>query len=320
MQKPINKIVAAFRDFTKFLLIIHSFPDGDTIASSLALYLVLKDLGKEVEIVCRDDIPVPFQFLSNVAKIKKDFLSGDYDVIVLLDCGDLGRTGFEERIKTFARQKKRLINIDHHPRNNLHKIANINLFDCEKSSTGEILFEIFNLLEVKIDKDIATCLLTSLYTDTGGFMHTNVTSKTLEISSLLMSRGAQLKKITKNISNIKSVPSLRLWGVALSRMKHHSFGFVYSFITKNDLVICGANSDSISGIINLMNSTSKAKAAILFYEMDDNKIKASLRSESETDVSKLAAVFGGGGHKKASGFMINGKIVESTYGWKIQTD
>lgn len=277
-------------------------------------------MGKEVEIVCRDDIPKPFRFLPNIDNIKKDFLQGDFEGIFLLDCGDLQRTGFEERIKNFAKAHRRLVNIDHHPRNNLHKIANINLFDYEAASTGEILYEIFNRLEVKITKEVATCLLTSLYTDTGGFMHVNVTSRTLEIASILMSYGARLKQISQNIAATKSVPSLKLWGIALARMKYHPLDFVYSFITKKDLVNCGADSDAVSGIVNLMNSASHARASILFYEIDGNKVKASLRSESEADVSKLAAFFGGGGHKKASGFMINGKILESSHGWKIQTN
>lgn len=317
---PIEKLIPILKNYNNFLLVVHENPDGDGIASVLALSLVLKQLKKKVTSVCQDKIPNIFQFLPYASKIKDDFLLGDYDVIIVLDCGDLRRTGFPERIKQFARNKKKLVNIDHHPKNDLHKIAKINLYNMEASSTCEILYHIFKKLKARIDPKIATCLFTGLYTDTGGFKHSNTNAKTLEIASHLLSLGANLRQITKNISLNKSVPALRLWGIALSRInKNEDLGLVTSVITQKDMKKCQATDVDLAGVVNLINSISGSTAAILFSETPDGKIRASLRTEQDkVDVSKLAYFFEGGGHRKASGFKIDGKIVKSGNSWKIE--
>jgi phosphoesterase RecJ-like protein len=317
----IEKIIAVIQKYERFLLVIHENPDGDTLATSLAMQIALKKLGKDVQIVSKDPIPKPFAFLPEVKTIKHDFLIGDYDVVIVLDCGDLKRTGFPDRLKQFARQKKRLINIDHHPKNDLHKIASINLFDEDAAAVSEIVYNIFRLLHISLDKNIATCLLTSLYTDTGGFKHPTTTQQSLEYAAAWMAAGARLKMITKNISLNKSVAALKLWGVALSRVRKNSFGLVTSYITLHDIEDNGASDNDISGIVNLINSIPGSKAAVLLSETRDGCVKASLRTESDKiDVSKLAVIFGGGGHRKASGFTIPGRLDQQENGhWTIKS-
>ncbi len=318
----IESIVSLINKYDNFLLVIHQSPDGDTIATSLAMQMALKKLGKNVISVCKDEIPKPFLFLPEVDTVKNDFLVGDFDVIIVLDCGDLRRTGFPERLKEFAKHKKMLINIDHHPKNDLHKVANINLFDEEAAAVSEIVYDLLRMLHVKLDKDIATCFLTSLYTDTGGFKHSNITPRSLENASVWMAHGAKLKLITKNISLNRSVASLKLWGVALSRIRKNSFGLVASVVTREDIESVSATDADLSGVVNMINTIPGSKAAILLSETEDGKVKASLRTESEDiDVSRLAAIFGGGGHKKASGFTIPGQIEIADDGsWHISEE
>lgn len=307
----IEKIINLIKKYDSFLLVVHENPDGDTIATSLGLQIILTKIGKSATVVCKDDVPRPFAFLPNTEKVKKDFLVGDYDVIFVLDCGDLRRTGFPQRLRDFAKHKKHLINIDHHPKNDLHKVANINLIDEKAAAVSEIVFNMARSLHVKIDKDIATCFLTSLYTDTGGFKHSNTTPRSLEYAALWLAHGARLKKITQNISLNRTVSSLKLWGVALSRIRKNSFGLVTSVVTQEDMKKANADEIDLTGVVNMINSIPGAKAAILFSETSDGKIKASLRTESENiDVSKIASLFGGGGHKKASGFTMNGRLIK----------
>lgn len=315
----IDRVANLLLKSEKILLVIHQSPDGDAIASALALFRALLTLGKKVKIVSKDAVPPTFLFLPDSDTIQQDFLQGDWDTIVVMDCGDLKRTGFSSRIKEFSVRRKQLINIDHHPKNDLHKIANLNLFDTSASSTGEIVAEVIERLNVHLDKEMATCLLTALYTDTGGFKHSNTSQKTLELASKLMLKGARLKTITQHISNSKTVSSLKLWGVILSRLHHNrELGFMVSLVTQKDLKDCEASFEDLAGAVNLIGSVPGTRAAMLLAEQDDGFIKASLRTESDNvDVSKIAQIFGGGGHKKASGFTIPGKIFKDRSKWRI---
>ncbi len=314
-----DKIVSKIKNYQKILLMIHEDPDGDTLAGTIALFSTLKDLGKDVQMVCKDPIPKPFLFLKESQKIKKDILFGDFEVIVVIDCGDLRRTGFADRLKKFSRIRKNLINIDHHPKNDLWKIANINFVDQKVSSASELVWQILKKLDVKITREIATAVLTGIYTDTGGFKHSNTTPETLKVSSELLNMGAKLKEITRNVALNKSVASLRLWGVALSRLrKNQDLQIVSSVITRQDLADCGATYFDLAGVVNLMNSIPDSKATILFFETPEGQIRASLRTEKDSvDVSGIAKLFGGGGHKKAAGFTIAADLKLNDDSWQI---
>ena len=315
----LDKVISKIKNYQKFLLMIHEEPDGDTLAATVAMYLVLKELGKQAWMVCKDSIPKPFLFLPEVKRIQKDILFGDFEVIIIIDCGDLRLTGFAERLKKFSRVHKNLINIDHHPKNDLWKIANFNLTDQKVSSASEIVWRLIKKLEVNINRNIATAILTGIYTDTGGFKHSNTSPETLRVSSELLNYGARLKEITKNVSLNKSISSLKLWGVALSRIhKNKNLQIVSSVITRKDLEECGATYYDLAGVVNLMNSIPDSKATILFFETPEGQIRASLRTEKDNvDVSRIAKLFGGGGHKKAAGFTIPADLKLNGNGWEI---
>jgi len=315
-----DKIIAKICNQEKILLISHENPDGDTLAATSAVFMLLERIGKTVHMVCKDQVPRPFLFLPEMDRIKKDLFFGDYDLILTIDCGDLRRTGFAERLKDFAKKKKVIINIDHHPKNDLHKIATHNLVDYNASSASEIIWSLFKYWRVEIDKNIATALLTGLYTDTGGFKHSNTTTQTLNIAGELLRLGARIKLITKNVSLNKTIPAMRLLGVALSRVRcNDELKVVSSIITRQDLETCKATDDDIAGVVNLINTIPDSKAVVLFYETSDGKIRASIRTEDEkVDISRLAAVFGGGGHRKAAGFTLDGFFQLDQSSWRIE--
>lgn len=302
--------------YDRILIIFHEFPDGDAIGSAVALAKALEQRGKTIGLVCKGEIPKPFKFLTLGVKINTDFILGDWEAIVLIDCGDLRRTGFPERLKRFAKERKRLYLIDHHLRSDIHRIANYSLTDQSVSATGELILRCLQELKIELTRELATFLFTAIYTDTGGFMHSNTSPETLSAAAKLLARGARLKSIAKNTSLTKSAASLRLWGIALSRVKRDEFGLVSSVLTQKDISDCLARDEDIAGVVNLINSVPNARAAILLIEAPDGKIKASLRTENETvDVSQLAAIFGGGGHKKAAGFVVEGRLHEDVRGW-----
>jgi len=316
---PNHKVIQRIKKSENILLLTHENPDGDALGSILSLGAGLKKIEKNVTMVSPDGIFRPFLFLPGVSQIKKDFLLGDYDLIIILDCGDLRRTGFGKRLKEFSKNRKKIINIDHHPKNDLHRIASINLVDYHSSSTSEIVYHLLCDLKIEIDRNMATNLLCGLYTDTGAFKHSNTTTKVLNISSILLKKGGCLKKITENITNGKTVSALKLWGVAFSRIQmSERLGLVCSFITEKDIENCAATQADLGGVVNMINSIPDTNAAILFYEMGNGKIKASVRTESDAiDVSKFARLFGGGGLKKASGFVVDGRLDYKNGRWNI---
>lgn len=319
MKDALTQATNLFSEAESIALVLHTKPDADTIASSCAFYLALKKIGKKVNMVCAEEIPPAFQFLPAAKEIKNDFLAGDFDLVVAIDCGDLKRTGFPERMKIFTSVKKNVINIDHHKRSDFQKKANINLIDETAPAAGEIVFKIIKLLKIALDRQIATCLLASLYFDTGGFRHQNTGERALNLASELLMAGAELKKIVEHISFEKSVNDLKLWGKALSRAEKNQKGIVISYLTRNDLSECHVDEEALKGIVNLLNSVKGGKVAILFWETEDGFVRASLRSEGQVDVSKIAVHFGGGGQRNAAGFSVEGRLKEMEKGCKIIT-
>lgn len=319
-MSPVEKIIQLIDRYDTFAIIMHEQPDGDTIACSLAFARVLRQLGKQAACISKDPIPRPFRFLPDIDTIQSDFLAGDYQVMIVLDCGDLRRTGFPARVKRFAEKKKRVIHIDHHQKSDLYKLANIKLFDATASATSEVLFPLFQQLPVTIDREIATCLLTSLYYDTGAFKHANTTDRVLKLAAHLMHLGARLQNITKNVELSKSIAGLKLWGIALSRAKKNPhLNVVTSLITQEDIATCQATEADVAGIVNLLNAVPDSKAAILLTETADGKIRASLRTEdSKVDVARLAELFGGGGLRRASGFCLAGHLTVDKNDWHVQ--
>lgn len=186
----LERVIEALNKASSILIIFHESPDGDAIASSLALGLALEQKKKKVDCVCCDPIPKVFSFLPGIKKIKRDCLFGDYDVICTVDCGDVRRTGFAERVKEYSGHKT-LINIDHHLKNDLHKIATINFVNDEAAASAELIFEVIKALNAKINRDLATLVLTGLYTDTGGFQHSNTCPRVYALAARLMSYGGE---------------------------------------------------------------------------------------------------------------------------------
>ncbi|TSC94603.1 MAG: phosphoesterase RecJ domain-containing protein [Candidatus Berkelbacteria bacterium Athens1014_28] len=302
-----------------FLLVAHERPDGDTISSILAMGELLRFFGKRVETVSSEGVPEVFKYIPNSASVKSDFLLGDFDAVILLDNGDLKRTGFLERIILAKDRHLTIINIDHHPKNNIWKLAKINLVNEKASATCEIIYQLHLKMGVPVSPEIATTLLSGIYTDTGGFQHQNVSSKTLRVVSELLSHGAKLKIISENVSGQRSITMLKLWGLALSRIKKVAgLPLVYSIITKADIKNIGAKEADLAGVVNLIASTPDEQATILLYELPNGKIKGSLRTESsKIDVAKLAELFAGGGHRKAAGFVVEGKMICDGERWRI---
>ncbi len=316
----IQKLKKVIGQSKSFVIVGHEKPDGDSVGSLLAFFNVLEQLQKNSMLVLKDPVPSVFAFLDKTELIGTEFPEDNlFDACILLDNGDAKRTGFLSRILEVKKNGIPVINIDHHPKNDLWKIATLNITDQSVSSTSELIFEIIGKIGLEIDSKLATTLLTGLYTDTGGFQHSNTSEKVLKIVAELLKRGAKLKKISENISGTHTISMLRLWGVALSRLIHNSrYKISYSILKQEDIIEAGATEDEVSGLVNLLNSAPESEVALLIYETENGKLRGSLRTESDKiDLSALAQYLGGGGHKKAAGFTIEGRIENEQGKWKI---
>ena len=176
-------------------------------------------------------------------------------------------------------------------------------------------------LRIPINRHAATSLLTGILTDTGHFSNLGTTQEAMEIASDLLAKGADHRTITEATMRNKSIGTLQLWGRALSRLTiNHTTGVVSTVVTLEDLKECGVDGEATTGISNFLNSLSEGKIALVLQEDANNLIKGSLRTTSDINVADIAKQFGGGGHAKAAGFKIKGKLVKTQRGWKVVPD
>lgn len=314
-----NKIKEALDQANQVAIIAHKNPDGDTLGALLGMSHFLNHTKTSHVLFCATTIPEYLKFLPDIDKISHDeshLIEKNHDVIIVMDSGDLKYAGVDDHFRKL-KGLPIVINIDHHPTN--QHFGHINLVHPKASSTSEIIFHFLDYFRMPIPKNVATQLLTGILTDTGSFSNLSTTPTSMEVSSKLLAYGAKVKEITNQTFQNKSLAQLQLWGRALSRLKQDpDTGIISTVLVQKDFDELGMDDESSEGIANFLNSVEKARAIMVLKEKSDGTIKGSLRTtEPDVDVSKIAKYFGGGGHKKAAGFTIKGKLQETKTGWKI---
>jgi bifunctional oligoribonuclease and PAP phosphatase NrnA len=298
----------------KIFLTTHENTDGDDLGSLLATRLVLEEMGKELFCIVKGGVPEALEFLPGSNNVKEEFENRPYDLIITFGCSTADRPGFPE-LKTMSAKK---INFDHHPDNK--NFADINVVDPETAAVAELIYYFLKSnQQVEINKDIATCLLTGIFTDTGGFQHSNTSSKVMLAAAELMKKGARIDKIAQETFGNKRPQALKAWAKALENTRFDpEKKMAFSVMTEEDMKEADATEDDLSGFVTILNHIPEAKFA-LFLRQSGGEVKGSLRSDPHKaiDVSEIAHFFGGGGHKYASGFKIKGKLVRGQKGWKI---
>lgn len=246
-------------------------------------------------------------------RITKDLISlseGDpqFDLIVVVDTADTALLGsfYSDNIDLFSSVP--ILNIDHHISNT--RYGQLHLINSTAASATEVLYSWFTQVPEwrnAITADMATLLLTGLITDTRSFQNPNTTPRSLEVAAELLEKGARQQEIVQNIYKTKPLTTLKIWGRALNRIQMDpSGGIVWSAVSREDLAEMGAHSKETHGILDeLISTIPDADVHVLFTEVEDGGLKASLRSSAAIDGSKLAAeAYGGGGHPRAAGFRV----------------
>jgi phosphoesterase RecJ-like protein len=243
----------------------------------------------------------------NQDEIKFSSAGYGWDLIIVLDCATLERTGSVQESEPALFYEKPIINIDHHAGNDF--FGKVNLVEITATSTSEVLVPLIESLGREnnlIDENVATCLLTGIMGDTSSFQNSNTTPKSLTVAAQLVAAGARQQEIVRNLFKTKSLSTLKLWGKALAKLQEESDEkFVWSALTKEEIDSTGAKPEQTGGLIDeLLKTASGVDFALLISERN-GAVHGSLRAVSKSiDVSIIAALFDGGGHAAASAFDI----------------
>jgi phosphoesterase RecJ-like protein len=299
-----DEVVAELRRRSSFMFVSHVKPDGDTLGAGLALGLAMKALGKRVGYFNQDPVPRNLRFLPDAESVGRA-LPADLPADTLWVFGDMSdwsRAG--DFLPAIAREN--MLNIDHHLGNS--RFGQLNYILETEASTGTCVLRILRAMGIAITPDIATCILTTIMTDTGAFMHTNTTVDVLKMSAEMMELGADKPLITDQIFANKRFAATKLVGMALGSARLEEDGrYCWTVVDEAMLAACGADGEDTEEIVNHLRAVEGVEAAALFKDFD-GAVRVSLRSSGRVNVQAAAATVGGGGHFMASGLTYPGDL------------
>ncbi len=292
------------------------------MGSTLALAHYLENKGISHDLFCAD-APAPyFQYLPGIRRYTSSLQQLDlksYDAFICLDHGSLRQSKVHQHLTPHFTEHEHgtCINIDHHYTN--ERFGTCNYIKPEASSTCEVMYDFFIANNIPITHAMATCLMTGIITDTGHFTNSATRQSSLDAASHLVRLGAKIPEINQHVIKSKNIPSLNLWGDVFSRLTiNPTYGLAYTIITQEDFAHNRVERDALDGLVNFLNNLEGVRCVMLLIEETPNLIKGSLRTtRDDIDVAKIAALWGGGGHKKAAGFQVHGALVQTPQGWQV---
>lgn len=303
----LNRIASVLRKAPEVALFSHISPDGDCLGSMLALGLALKKLGKKVFLYNPNAVPHNLDFLPGAAEVISVLPKPLPQTLCFVDCTDLQRTNLEA---SQLPENAVILNIDHHISN--QNFGTLNYVESKASASGEIVMALIQELGVSLDQEIATNLYTAIVTDTGSFQYSNTTPKTHRLAANLMESGINFLHIHHRIFDQKPLAQLELLGRGLSQLKLYSKGqLAVITLHKEDFEETGAKESLSEGVIDNARCVEGVEVAVLFKEIEPRKIRIGFRSNLWFNVNELAARFGGGGHKRAAGCMMEASLEEA---------
>ncbi len=304
----LKKAVECIQKNKRFLITSHTNLEGDALGSELAFMFLLRSLGKEAQVV-NDDVPFGYDFMPGISSILHPgcgFKRFDFDCFAVLDCADLSRCGSLSHLDTDG---KCLLNIDHHISNT--NFGDINFVEPFASSAAEVVFKLFKKMHVQFNRDTATLLYVGMLTDTGSFHYANTSSFTHQAVSELLKYGLDVQAIYKRLYESNPFEDMKLLIKTLNMLKRSYSGRVCWFELKKPLLKKKDISfDLAERLLGFARAIRGVEVALIFKENlgEPRSVRVNLRSQGIVDVNKIAAFFGGGGHKAASGCTVSGSI------------
>jgi phosphoesterase RecJ-like protein len=320
-------ILEVLRAGERFLVCSHSRPDGDAIGSMLAMGMLLRQMGKRVDLVAADRIPPVYRGLPGAQEIRhvmrvNETFDGPYDAVVLLECDGLERT----RLRGLERMRH--INIDHHASGK--RFGEWNWIDRHACSVGELVHRMVKAVGGTVTAEMATCLYVTLLTDTGGFCYGGIEANTFRLAGELVDAGADPVAIARDVYFANPFSKLQILGTALSHMRRagsatrqpgqiEQFGtedeehgaIAWLWVSHADMVAAHASEEDVEGVVNYALSAAGVEAAIFLRELPEGQIRLSLRGKGRVNVAAIATQLGGGGHENASGCTLDGPLMRA---------
>jgi phosphoesterase RecJ-like protein len=298
---PVELISKKITQSQRIVITSHLRPDGDSICTSLALYFIGKQLGKEMAIINKDNTPFPLNQYPDIGIIQIGQIAPqEFDVIILLECANVSRSG-QLNIEDYFK-----INLDHHYSNDYY--ADINWVDPEASAVAEMAVKLCKKMNVTITPEIANHLYCGIVSDTGSFQFSNTNAEAFMACSELVSLGASPIKVSELLFNNNPPEKIKLLGFVLSTLQLNETGDV-AVITmfKEHLDKLNLKEIETEDITTLARSIKGVKMVLFFKQMATDTYRVSLRSKGSANAAKIAEFYGGGGHRHAAGFTVKGK-------------
>ncbi len=286
-------------------ILTHENPDGDAMGSSLAMYHALKAYGKKPDIIIPEYSKV-FKCLPGIEQIKTQSNIDHYDLAITLDCATIKMlNGFAN----YFENAKVKVCIDHHGTNTMY--GDYNYVNPVAPACSQILLVILEYFNIEITKDIGTCILAGIITDTGGFRYTGVTAETFEFVAWLLNKGVNVSEVYRQVLQNKTKPNFELHRIANNRIEFLEDGKIaYTYITQEDEQKVKAENGDHEGIVEMGRDVEGVEVSI-FIRQTSKGCRISLRSNAYVNVSDACLVFGGGGHPRAAGCTIPGTIEQA---------
>ena len=303
-MSTLDKILEEINKAESIVILTHEHPDGDAVGTSLALYNALKLYGKTNVDLIIPECPKTFLFLPYSNEIKKEANIEKYDLAIAIDCATLKMlNGWAKYFET----AENTIVIDHHGTNTMY--GDYNFVNPDSPACAEVMIVALNYFNMEINKDIGTCLLVGIITDTGGFKYKGVTAETFEFVAKLLNKGVNVSDTYRKVLQVKTKSAFELARIANNRLEFFEDGKIaYTYVTLEDYDNVNAVVGDHEGIVDVGRDIEGVEVSIFIREVRGKGLKVSLRSNEKVNVDDIALLFGGGGHPKAAAFSINGDL------------
>jgi phosphoesterase RecJ-like protein len=299
-RNPVEAILEVLHQGERFLVCSHSRPDGDAVGSMLAVGMLLEQMGKRADLVAADRIPSIYRQLPGADRIRNAMrVHGPYDAVILLECDGL------ERCRLRGLEPFFQVNIDHHATG--RPFAHVNWIDRNAASVGELVHRLVKAAGAIVTPDMASCIYTTVLTDTGGFCYGATKPSTFALAQELTTAGADPLRIAQDVYFSIPTSKLLLLGAALSNLNREG-RLAWLWVSHQDMVRTCAAEEDCEGLVNYAICISGVEAAVFLRELPERSIRMSLRSKGRVNVSAIAARLGGGGHQNAAGVTLEGPI------------
>lgn len=297
-RAAVDDIIAFIKAHDEFSLISHISPDGDTLSSSIALYMLITSMGKKAEVICSNPVPKIYRFLPLWERVKLPEQAIGYSAVISVDCADVQRFG---RAVSFFNSAGSTATIDHHITN--RGFSDINYISPDSSATAEIIYELYAALDKPVTKAVAICIYTGIVTDTGNLSYSNTTPESVRIVARLLEDGLNITELNRLIYRTVPFCKARLQGYVISNMRLERNGEIgLAVLTRAQMLEHNATNEDCEGIVDSVRDVDSVRIAAFIRESSDGSFKVSLRSKDVGDVGRIANNFGGGGHAAAAGY------------------